>query len=93
MLIRVKEAPLFGKLVDDILKRGVNRINSLEWKPLVEVDGEEIAVAEGIEQANAICKKIGMQLDRIVSVQEVTDFGEDEEEEEEGELSEEEEEE
>jgi hypothetical protein len=34
-----------------------------------------------------------MQLDRIVSVQEVTDFGEDEEEEEEGELSEEEEEE
>jgi len=34
MLIRVKESPLFGKLVDDIMKKGVNKINSLEWKPL-----------------------------------------------------------
>ena len=32
-MIKVKEAPPFGKLVDDILKIGVDRINSLEWKP------------------------------------------------------------
>jgi len=34
MFIRVKEAPLFGKLADDLLKKGVYKINSLEWKPL-----------------------------------------------------------
>jgi hypothetical protein len=34
MLIKVKESPLFGKLVDDLLKKGVSKINSLEWKPL-----------------------------------------------------------
>ncbi len=32
-MIKVKEAPSFGKLVDDILKIGVDKINSLEWKP------------------------------------------------------------
>jgi uncharacterized protein YggE len=32
-LIKVKESPSFGKLVDDILKIGVDKINSLEWKP------------------------------------------------------------
>lgn len=34
MIIKVKEAPLFGKLADDLLKKGVHKINSLEWKPL-----------------------------------------------------------
>lgn len=34
ILIKVKESALFGKLVDDILKKGVDKINSLEWKPL-----------------------------------------------------------
>lgn len=34
ILIKVKESPLFGKLVDDILKKGVDKINSLQWKPL-----------------------------------------------------------
>jgi len=33
MRISVKESTLFGKLIDDILKQGVNKINSLEWKP------------------------------------------------------------
>ena len=50
-----------------------------------EVSGEEIALVEGTEQAHAICKKIGSKLAKIISVQEVTDFGEDEEEEEGGE--------
>lgn len=31
--INVKESEGFGKLVDDIMKVGVNKINSLEWKP------------------------------------------------------------
>lgn len=34
-----------------------------------EVDGEEIAVEEGIAQAHQYCAKIGMKLDTIVSVQ------------------------
>lgn len=83
ILIKVKEAPLFGKLVDDILKKGVDKIDSLQWKPLEELDGEEIAVEEGIAQAHQYCEKIGMKLSTIISVQEVTDFGEEEEEEEE----------
>jgi hypothetical protein len=29
----MKESPQFGQLVDDIMKIGVNKINSLEWKP------------------------------------------------------------
>ena len=78
ILIKVKESPLFGKLVDDILKKGVDKIDSLQWKPLEELDGEEIAVEEGIAQANQYCEKIGMKLSTIISVQEVTDFGEEE---------------
>lgn len=31
--INVKESDSFGKLVDDIMKVGVNKINTLEWKP------------------------------------------------------------
>jgi uncharacterized protein YggE len=49
-----------------------------------EADGEEFAVEEGIAQANEICKKLGATLAKVISVQEVTDFGEDPEEEEEG---------
>lgn len=66
------------------MKIGVDKINSLEWKPFdvisclsKEVDGDEEAVEEGIKQAHAVCAKIGMKLDKIVSVQEVTDFGEE----------------
>jgi uncharacterized protein YggE len=33
IFLRVKETDGFGKLVDDIMKIGVNKINSLEWKP------------------------------------------------------------
>lgn len=33
MLIKVKNTANFGKLADDILKRGVNKINSFTWKP------------------------------------------------------------
>lgn len=32
---------------------------------------------EGVEQAKAICKKLGSSLSKIVSVEEVTDFGEE----------------
>lgn len=38
------------------------------------------AVVLGMAQATKICEKIGMKLTRIVSVEEVTDFGEEEEE-------------
>lgn len=31
--INVKESDSFGKLVDDIMKVGVNKVNTLEWKP------------------------------------------------------------
>ena len=31
--INVKESEAFGKLVDDIMKVGVNKVNSLELKP------------------------------------------------------------
>ena len=56
-----------------------------------EADGEEFAVEEGLEQAKNICKKLGMTLDKIVSMEEVTDFGEEAEEEEDDEGEEEEE--
>jgi hypothetical protein len=46
-----------------------------------EIDGGEVAVEEGILQANQICEKIGMKLDKIISVEEVTDHGWEEEEE------------
>lgn len=46
-----------------------------------EADGEEFAVEEGLAQAKEICKKLGSTLAKVVSVQEVTDFGEDKEEE------------
>lgn len=51
------------------------------WGKLYQIKeavGDEEAVEEGIAQAHEICAKIGMKLDRIVSVQEVTDFGVDE---------------
>ena len=42
-----------------------------------ELNGEEIALENGLEQAQNICKKIGSKLSKIINVQEVTDFGED----------------
>ncbi len=69
-------------MTDDILKSGVTKINSFEWKPLEEVDNEEKVVTEGIELVNSICQKIGSKLGRIVAVEEVTDYGEEEEKEE-----------
>jgi hypothetical protein len=46
------------------------------------VDNEEKVVTEGIELVNTICQKIGSKLGRIVAVEEVTNYGEEEEEEE-----------
>jgi hypothetical protein len=43
------------------------------------VDNEEKVVTEGIELVNSICQKIGSKLGRIVAVEEVTDYGEEEE--------------
>lgn len=71
---KITDVSGIGKLADDILKSGVSKISSFEWKPLEEVDNEEQAVTEGIELVNNICDQIGMELGRIVAVSEVTDY-------------------
>jgi len=56
------------------------------YNTIQELSGEELALEEGLQQAQDICKKIGSKLAKIISVQEVTDFGESpDEDEEEGE--------
>jgi hypothetical protein len=34
MIVKVKDDKNFGKLADDILKKGVNKINYFKWMPL-----------------------------------------------------------
>ena len=43
------------------------------------MDNEEQTVTEGFELVNSICEKIGSKLDRIVAVEEVTDYEDEEE--------------
>ncbi len=47
-MAKIQDVKDIGKLADDILKSGVSKINSFEWKPLEEIDNEEQAVTEGI---------------------------------------------
>ncbi len=47
-MAKIKDVKDIGKLTDDILKSGVTKINSFEWKALEEVDNEEETVTQGI---------------------------------------------
>ena len=46
----------------------------LSTSPVIkEVDSEEVAVEEGLEQGEALCQQVGLSLSRVLSIEEIID--------------------
>jgi hypothetical protein len=57
--------------VDSFLKYPQLTLKGFSWLPLEEVDAEEAAVKEGMEQGEDLCRQIGLVLTRVIDIQEI----------------------
>ncbi len=75
--IKVHAVDKIGELVDGIMYGKEIIYKSFEWKPLKEKDIGEEAIEEGLKEGKELCQKLGLELGRIVAIEEVADREED----------------
>ena len=68
-----------GRLIDQILALGVYKINSLEWKPFVEIDAEEKAIDEGKQQGKDLCGHLNKKMGDVKIIEEKFESDNDDE--------------
>ena len=66
--IKVLTTDKIGILVDKLLGLGTLKLNKLEWKAFNEIDPEEKAIDEGIQQGVDLCKHIDRKMGEIISI-------------------------
>ena len=69
--IKVFNPENIGYLVDSLLKYSQLTLKEFNWLPLNEVDPEEAAVKEGLEQGEDLCQQVGLALIRVIDIEEI----------------------